>query len=155
MEKFSLPEFELCAQCVYYKEILEQDYSTILSRLNNILMRCYEPNKNIVEEIFCKYIINKTATEVLHKSSTKFHSADGIIDVIIFKQSQDVDINLLAKVKCYRYGKISDGRKKFLKWQIDKLILNNGFDMLEEYRNYKEENGIKDYAIPNMIMMQL
>ena len=155
MENFSLQEFELCAQCLYYKEILEQDYSVIIPRLNNILMKCYGINENIIEEIFCKYIINKTATEVFYKSSVRFHKADDIIDLIVFKQSQDMDINLLAKVKCYKYGKVSDGRKKFLKWQIDKLILNNKFDMLNEYRKYKEENGCVDYIIPSIITKEI
>ena len=151
MEKFSLPEFELCVQCLYYKEILEQDYSGILPQLNNILKRCSPPYKNIIEETFCNYVICKTASDVFYKSSMRFLSVDEITAMIIFKQSTDEDINLLAKIKCYKYGRISDARKDFLKWQIDRLLLNNSFDMLSEYKNYKRECDVDDYSIPDMI----
>lgn len=152
MKKFSLQEFELCVQRIYYKEILEQDYSGILPKLNNILKRCSPPYKDVIEETFCNYVIYKTATDVFHKSSLRFRSADEIISMIIFKQSSDEDINLLAKIKCYKYGRINDGRKDFLKWQIDRLLLNNNFNMLYEYKKYKKECDVEDYSIPNMIV---
>lgn len=155
VEKLSLSEYELCAQCVHYREILEEDYSVVLPRLNRILLRCDEEKESMIEEIFSKYIIYKNATEVYHQYFSKVFSANEITNVLIFKQSQDPEINILAKVKCYKYGRINDNRKKFLKWQIDKLLLGSCFEMMEEYKIYQMENGIKDYLIPDMIIREL
>lgn len=156
MKRLGLPEFELCAQCIYYRKILEQDYSKILPKLNDMLGRCYQDKyNNIIEEIFCKYITNHTATDVFHKVSKSFFSVDDITKIIIFKQSADSEINLLAKVKCYKYGKLGDWRKDFLKWQIDKLILNDKIDMEEEYKNYKLSQGSLECVVPSIIIKNL
>lgn len=65
VEKLSLSEYELCAQCVHYREILEEDYSVVLPRLNRILLRCDEEKESMIEEIFSKYIIYKNARKYI------------------------------------------------------------------------------------------
>lgn len=154
MEKFSLPEFELCAQRIYHKDIIECDYSGIFDRLKSILNKCSSYyGDNYIEIIFRKYICSKTASDTFHstKHPRDIQKVDDITQIIIFKQSSDADINILAKVKCLRYGGISGGRKDFLEWQINKLLLCVNFDMLEEYKLYKKEKSIEEYIIPDII----
>lgn len=154
MEKFSLPEFELCAQRIYCKDIIECDYSGIFDRLNSILSKCNNyPENDYIEIVFRKYIYLKTATDTFRSTQNPkgIKKSDDITQTIIFKQSSDMDINILAKVKCLRYGGISSGRKDFLEWQINKLLLSGNFDMLEEYKLYKKEKSIEEYIIPDII----
>lgn len=154
MEKFSLPEFELCAKRIYHKDIIECDYSGIFDRLNSILNKCSSyDGDDYVEIIFRKYIYLKTATDTFHsiKHPRDIQKADDITQIIIFKQSSDADINILAKVKCLRHGGISGGRKDFLEWQINRLLLSDNFDMLEEYKHYKKEKSIEEFIIPDII----
>lgn len=155
MEKFSLPEFELCAKRIYYKDIIEFDYSGIFDRLKSILNKCSSyDGDNYIEIIFRQYICSKTASDTFHsiKHHRNIQKADDVTQVIIFKQSSDADINILAKVKCLRYGGISGGRKDFLEWQINKLLLSENFDILEEYKYYKKEKSTEEFIIPDIII---
>lgn len=151
MEKFSLPEFELCAKRIYFSDIIEEDYSKIVDKLSAILYKCKNyDGENYIEIIFRQYILMKTATEVFQyiRRPSIVRKADDITQIIVYKQSSDADINILAKVKCLEFG---SGYKDFLRWQICRLFIDKEIDLLNEYKSYKMSKGISDYVIPNML----
>lgn len=153
MEKFSKPEFELCLQYMNYSEIIETDYSGIKEKLFSILSRCSNYRGNdFVEIVFRHYILCNSASEVyvkIQKPNT-IMKVDDITKIIVYKQSEDIDINILAKIKCKSFP-INKRYFPFLDLQIDKLFIENNMDLVECYKALMMSEGITDFILPNML----
>lgn len=149
-EKFSLPEFQFCA-ALLKNGVLQNDLKDIIPKLNEILNKCYSfSNDNQVDKIFKTYIINES---VNNQSKIYINCRkDIIINVIVFKQSTDVDITILAKVLYRKYGKFY---KEWLDWQIDKFLTKSNVDIKQEYINYRINNNKSYDSIPPEIEMEI
>lgn len=150
MGNISRSDMEFGAMLLYNHA---EKYNTIkiCDYLNSVLVKCkIDKNDSMVDRIFKLYIIHRRTNEFYTSVYSKnIRSQGDIIDILTYKQSNDYDINILAKVLYYKYGKY---KSAFLERQINKLINVPEcypLDLYEEYIVFDIGSGGDASFIPH------
>lgn len=115
---------------ILHSGILQCNLWRMFDFVKDIQNECCKPQEDIVESIFRQYIREGNFYNIKIKYKKK--NSD-IRDIIVYRQSKNYNINIIAKMMYRKYGK---EKADFLDWQITKLLHEKEIDMANEYKMY-------------------
>lgn len=114
----------------------------------NILNKCaINKNDDRKTEIFKSFIIYGGMTNTIKETHNRFCNKE-ISDTLFYKQVDDIEITLLAKMLYFDSG---TKYKDFLKWQIDVILINHKINVKDEYLKWKLSTGESSQTIYDRI----
>lgn len=141
---YLMPHYEIYAELIH-SGAFKYDLRSMFNDLESIREECLIQCDDLTEYIFRDFIYNGKIEYSLesyvraHNANVRYDAARNfIVETLVFKQSQNQDINILAKLTYRRYGK---DYKCFLDWQLEKLAAGKEIDILEEFTAYKNSTG--------------
>lgn len=110
-------------------------FTKIVELKNKCVYDAHDTRTNQLFKAFIYYGGNQTAINKELKTKPKELS-----NVIFFKQSDDIEITLMAK---FIYSLTSKEFREFLNWQVDVILEHNKIDVRHEYIKWKRSLGIE------------
>lgn len=100
---------------------------------------------NEITRVFKALIINGNMKDTVNYLDMK---PDKVSDILFYKQTEDINLTLLAKAV---YMVSGTKYKDFLKWQIDVILKEGNIDIKEQYIKWKLADGWTIEEINNNI----
>lgn len=119
--------------------VLQNDLKQVSQLLETVMDKCKRLlfDGDETDVIFAQFVINGYLGRTIKNTDFK---RETIVNTILFKQSKDRLVTVLAKIIYYKTGAYE---REFANYQVDKILHNQEMDIMKEYEKYKNMTQYK------------